>query len=50
LQVLLVREFQLLARNKQFIASHIFADIFMGLIIGSLFFSLDHTDFQVCLL
>ncbi len=46
-QILLVREFQLLARNKQFIASHIFGDIFMGLVIGSLFFNLDRTDFQV---
>jgi hypothetical protein len=49
-QILLVREFQLLARNKQLVVSHIFGDIFMGLVIGSLFFNLDRTDFQVRLL
>ncbi len=45
--MLIVREFQLLARNQQLIVSHIFGDIFVGLVIGSLFFNLDRTDFQV---
>ena len=46
-QVLLVREKQLLLRNQQFLASHVFSDVFMGLIVGSLFFQLNPQSFQI---
>jgi hypothetical protein len=46
-KLVFVREWKLLKRNKQFIASHVFSDLFMGLIIGSLFFGLRRTSFQI---
>lgn len=46
-KLVFVREWKLLKRNKQFIGSHVFSDIFMGMIIGSLFFGLRRTSFQI---
>lgn len=41
------REQQILYRNGQLIGSHVFGDIFMSLLIGSLFFNVHPESFQV---
>ena len=46
-QAVFGREVHLMKHNKQFVLSHIYNDVFMGLVVGSLFFNLHRESFQI---
>ena len=45
--MVIAREQKLLSRNRPFLISHILTDIIMGLVVGSLFFNLSKSSFQI---
>lgn len=46
-QVCLNRQAKLILRNRQFIRVHLLQDTIMGLLMGSLFWNMQLTSFQV---